>query len=56
MGLPGDGEALPFKSWAIARGDFRIIFSAYQDVVDSTNNGLERALAYPEAKQQLKKG
>ena len=29
---------------------------AYQDVVDSNLNGLERALAYREAKEQLKKG
>jgi tetratricopeptide (TPR) repeat protein len=26
---------------------------AYQRVVDSTNNGLERALAYPEARRKL---
>ena len=28
---------------------------AYQDIVDSGNNGLERALAYPEAKEKLQK-
>ena len=51
----------PFHKLLLARGLDEIgerenALKAYQDVVDSTNNGLERALAYPEAKQQLKKG
>ena len=51
----------PFHKLLLARGLDQIgeredALKAYQDIVDSTNNGLERALAYPEAKQQLKKG
>jgi len=51
----------PFHKLLLARGLDRIgerenALKAYQDIVDSTINGLERALAYPEAKRQLKKG
>ncbi len=51
----------PFHKLLLARaldrvGERKNALKAYQDIVDSNNNGLERALAYPEAKQQLKKG
>ena len=51
----------PFHKLLLARALDRVgerdnALEAYQDIVDSTNNGLERALAYPEAKEQLKKG
>ena len=51
----------PFHKLLLARaldrvGERESALKAYQDIVDSNINGLERALAYPEAKQQLKKG
>jgi tetratricopeptide (TPR) repeat protein len=48
----------PFQKLLLARaydrlGDVPKAKEAYRDVVDSTANGLERALAYPEAKRRL---
>ena len=51
----------PFHKLLLARaldrvGDRENALKAYREIVDSNANGLERALAYPEATQQLKKG
>jgi len=35
------------------KGSKEDALKAYKEVVASTNNGLERALAYPEAKKKL---
>ncbi len=51
----------PFHKLLLARaldrvGERESALKAYQEIVDSGANGIERALAYPEAKKQLKKG
>lgn len=51
----------PFHKLLLARaldraGDRTSADSAYREILDSTNNGLERALAYPEAKRWLSRG
>ena len=50
----------PFHKLLLARGlerlgDHENAQKAYREVVESNNNGLERALAYPEAKKKLPK-
>ena len=48
----------PFQKLLLARtyerkGDKENARKTYEEIVASTNNGLERALAYPEAKSKL---
>ncbi len=43
----------PFQKLLLARAYEKLAQKAYQDVVDSKQTGIERALAYPEAKKKV---